>query len=126
MTIAKLIRELRKYKRLSNVYIQKQEFFGNVSHVFTVCRVRHPVTGRYCTLLTDGDDDMERPYRGISSCKNMTRVSDLISMLEKYDGNLEVMGKPKNGCKNFDNICGTELSSYGFFGKEIPCVLLVG
>ena len=126
MYVKYLIEKLKEHPNTMSVYMQKKEYFGNVGDVFSVIKTTHPNTGKPCILLVDGEEEMERPYLGISTNEYTANVRALIKVLEMYDGDIEVMTKPGNGRKNFCDIQETELSSYGFFGKSIPCVLLVG
>lgn len=52
------------------------------------------------------------------------KVKELMAMLEKYDGNTEVMTKKTNYCGNIGSIHSVREDSYGFFGKSISCIIL--
>ena len=124
--VGTLIKELENHPDTMQVYMQKKEFFGNIGYVYNVKETIHPVFGNTCILLHDGDDEMVRPYGCISEDESHVTVRTLIKALKRYDADLEVMTKPKNGCKNFDDIRETEISTYGFFGTSISCILLCG
>ena len=52
------------------------------------------------------------------------KVKELIAKLEGFDQNAEVMTKKTEILGNIGEVNGCRMSSYGFFGQEIPCVLL--
>ena len=52
------------------------------------------------------------------------RVKELIKELSKFPEDMEVMTKKTELCGNIGNIFSVRQDSYGFFGTDIPCVLL--
>lgn len=51
-------------------------------------------------------------------------VKELIEELQKYPEDMEVMTKKTDFCGNIGNVFNVKQDSYGFFGADIPCVLL--
>jgi hypothetical protein len=54
-------------------------------------------------------------------------LKDLIKKLqklEKKDPNLEVFLRMSNGIGNISHLEVVEDTTYGFFGKDVPCVIL--
>ena len=51
-------------------------------------------------------------------------VKELKEILAQYPDELEVMTKKNNVCGNIGEIYNVNESSYGFFGKKIPCIIL--
>lgn len=51
-------------------------------------------------------------------------VKELIEELSKYPDDMEVMTKKIEIFGNVGNIFSVRQDSYGFFGTDIPCVLL--
>ena len=51
-------------------------------------------------------------------------VKGLKEILTQYPDELEVMTKKNNICGNIGEIHHVNESSYGFFGKEVPCIIL--
>ena len=51
-------------------------------------------------------------------------VKELKEILAQYPDELEVMTKKNNICGNIGEIHNVKESSYGFFGIEIPCIIL--
>lgn len=52
------------------------------------------------------------------------KVSEVIEELSKYPSDLEVLTKKTDFCGNVGNVFSIRQDSYGFFGSDIPCVLL--
>lgn len=52
------------------------------------------------------------------------KVSEVIEELSKYPGDLEVLTKKTDFCGNVGNVFSIRQDSYGFFGSDIPCVLI--
>jgi len=52
------------------------------------------------------------------------KVKDLIRKLKSKDGELEVFIPVSNGIGNISGVDTIKDSTYGFFGKQIPCILL--
>ena len=51
-------------------------------------------------------------------------VKELKEILVQYPDELEIMTKKNDICGNIGEIHSVNKSSYGFFGKEIPCIIL--
>ena len=51
-------------------------------------------------------------------------IKELKEILTQYPDELEVMTKKNNICGNIGEIYNVNESSYGFFEKEIPCIIL--
>lgn len=51
-------------------------------------------------------------------------VSEVIEELSKYPSDLEVFTKKTDICGNIGYVFSVREDSYGFFGKEFPCVLI--
>lgn len=51
-------------------------------------------------------------------------VKELIEELQKYPEDMEVMTKKTDFCGNIGYVFNVKQDSYGFFGADIPCVLL--
>lgn len=51
-------------------------------------------------------------------------VKELIEELQKYPEDMEVMTKKTDFCGNIGNVYSVKQDSYGFFGADIPCILL--
>lgn len=55
----------------------------------------------------------------------MLTVKELMQILSQIPEDTEIMIRNSfNPCGNIDNLVNVELSSYGFFGNSIPCVIL--
>lgn len=52
------------------------------------------------------------------------KVSEVIEELSKYPGDLEVLTKKTDFCGNVGNVFSIRQDNYGFFGSDIPCVLI--
>lgn len=52
------------------------------------------------------------------------KVKELIAKLEGFDQNAEVMTKKTEVLGNIGEVNSCRKDSYGFFGYDIPCVLL--
>lgn len=52
------------------------------------------------------------------------KVRELITLLEKLDGDVEVMTRKTEFCGNIGHVNSVSIESYSFFGSPIPCVLL--
>lgn len=52
------------------------------------------------------------------------KVSEVIEELSKYPSDLEVLTKKTDFCGNVGIVFSIRQDSYGFFGADIPCVLL--
>lgn len=52
------------------------------------------------------------------------KVSEVIEKLSEYPGDLEVLTKKTDFCGNVGNVFSIRQDSYGFFGSDIPCVLI--
>lgn len=52
------------------------------------------------------------------------KVKELIALLEKCDGELDVMTKKTDFCGNIGEIYSVKEDSYSFFGRSVPCILL--
>lgn len=52
------------------------------------------------------------------------KVSEVIEELSKYPSDLEVLTKKTDFCGNVGNVFSIRQDSYGFFGCDIPCVLI--
>lgn len=52
------------------------------------------------------------------------KVSEVIAELSKYPSDLEVLTKKTDFCGNVGYVFSVRQDSYGFFGSDIPCVLL--
>lgn len=51
-------------------------------------------------------------------------VKELKEILAQYPNELEVMTEKNDICGNIGEIHNVYEGSYGFFGKEIPCIIL--
>ena len=51
-------------------------------------------------------------------------VKELIEELQKYPEDMEVMTKKIEFCGNIGYVFSIRQDSYGFFGEDVPCVLL--
>lgn len=51
-------------------------------------------------------------------------VKEVITELQKYPEDMEVMTKKIDFCGNIGNVWTVKKDSYGFFGADIPCILL--
>ena len=51
-------------------------------------------------------------------------VKKLKEILTQYPDELGVMTKKNNVCGNIGEIYNVKESSYGFFGKEVSCIIL--
>lgn len=51
-------------------------------------------------------------------------IQQLINKLKKLDPELEVFLPISNGIGNISPLRNVKPSTYGFFGKSIPCVIL--
>lgn len=51
-------------------------------------------------------------------------VKELKNELEKYDDDIDVMTKKTEILGNIGEINSVRKDSYGFFGADVPCVLL--
>lgn len=128
MNIKEVVKELRKYPDNMDVYFQKQDPLKIFGCVFNVSLTTHPIFNYPCILLHDGDEELKLPYHGISRAKSRATIGTLIIYLEslaRFIGDeIDVMTKPIEN-KNFVTISEIESYSYTFFGKEIPCILLI-
>lgn len=52
------------------------------------------------------------------------KVSEVIEKLSKYPSDLEVLTKKTDICGNVGLVFSVRQDSYGFFGKDLPCVLI--
>ena len=52
------------------------------------------------------------------------KVKELIAQLKSFDPNAEVMTKKTEIFGNIGEVNSCQMSSYGFFGTAVPCVLL--
>lgn len=52
------------------------------------------------------------------------KVSEVIEELSKYPSDLEVLTKKTDICGNVGLVFSVRQDSYGFFGKDLPCVLI--
>jgi hypothetical protein len=52
------------------------------------------------------------------------KVKDLIRKLKKEDPEVEVLVRTRTCVGNVAYVRRVEKSTYGFFGKNIPCILL--
>lgn len=122
MSVGMLIEKLSQFPDHLLVYTSKYEYVGNVASIHYANEVNNPVSGKKCILLQDSKSRWDAGY---STLESKMTVRDLIEALEQFDSDVEVMMKPRNGAKNFSNVNKVEESTYGFFGRDIPCVLLV-
>ena len=51
-------------------------------------------------------------------------IKELKEISAQYPDELKVMTKKNNICGNIGEIYNVNESSYGFFRKEIPCIIL--
>ena len=52
------------------------------------------------------------------------KLRELISLLEQHPDNMEVMTKKTEGLGNIGCVNSVKIDSYGFFGIDVPCILL--
>lgn len=52
------------------------------------------------------------------------KVSEVIEELSKYPSDLEVLTKKTDICGNVGLVFSVRQDSYGFFGRDLPCVLI--
>ena len=52
------------------------------------------------------------------------KVKDLLKKLKKIDPELEIFLRIPNQCGNISELEKVDSDTYGFFGKEIPCIIL--
>lgn len=126
LKVKELIDILEKMPADMRVFMQKQNHIGTVSGVCTVVTTYHPLSGVPCALIVDGEEEEQRPHDAISNAVSTPTVRELIAILKTYNEDLEVMLKPSPRYSYFDDIWRLKQSSYGFFGMDIPCVLLCG
>lgn len=51
-------------------------------------------------------------------------IKELMNELQKYDSSLEVMTKKTEIFGNVGYVFSVHEDSFGFFGKDVPCVIL--
>ena len=122
-SVRDLIKKLGEFDPTRTVYMQNQDVHL-VEPIYTVCETTHPIKGECCILLHNGEQEFERPYQAVSTRENPVTVAKLIRALERYDGELEVMMRPRSEYRLFEIPECTELYSAGSCG--VTQVQLVG
>lgn len=102
MNVKEVVSALKKYDSNMDVYIRKEEFFGNVGYVFYVSKATHPILGTDCVVLRD-----DAPYE--------------VYYEDDYDDEEEALGhcaKCENyeecrGCEECEHVCDREEKHIG-------------